>query len=324
METVRLGSTNVWVSRVGFGSMGVGTPEWRPWVLDEETAIPVIERAVSLGMTFFDTSNFYSGGESERVLGRVLGRILPREDYVLATKVGNPMGKAATRGGYSRKHIISEVDESLRRLGVEYIDLYQTHVWREDTHIDETLEALDAVVRSGKVRYVGATDMPVWQFAKFVYLARQRGWHQLATMQHHYNLTWREHESELIPMCRAEGIGLLPYSPLARGFLGGNPLGHDRPTGRGRTDDYSRQWYGRPSDHHVLAALIEVAAARGASPAAVALGWVLQKSPTGTPLIGATAPEQLDAVEEALGLELSADEVEALERPYVARLQYSH
>jgi aryl-alcohol dehydrogenase (NADP+) len=324
MDYIRLGATNLWTSRIGFGAMGVGSPTWRSWVLDEDASIPVIERAVELGITFFDTSNFYSKGESERVLGAALNRLLPREDYILATKVGNPMGRTPTTGGYSRKHILAAVDDSLRRLGVDYIDLYQTHVWREDTNIEETLGALDALVESGKVRYIGATDMPVWQFAKFVYEAKRLGRHGFATMQHHYNLVWREHESELIPMCQAEGIGLLPYSPLARGFLSGDSQGHDRDTERGRTDDHSRKWYGRDSDQRVLERLLAVGADRDAAPAAVALAWVLSKSATGAPLLGATSVDQLDVVEQALNLELASEEIAALESPYVARLRYGH
>ncbi|MFC5745747.1 aldo/keto reductase [Actinomadura rugatobispora] len=324
MDHTRLGSTNLWTSRIGFGAMGIGSPTWRSWVLDEKASIPVIERAVELGITFFDTSNFYSGGESERVLGAALGRLLPREDYILATKVGNRMGGTPTTGGYSRKHILAAVEDSLRRLGTDYIDLYQTHVWREDTRIEETLDALHTLVESGKVRYVGATDMPVWQFAKFFYEARRLGRHAFSTMQHHYNLVWREHESELIPMCRAEGIGLLPYSPLARGFLAGDPRGHDRGTERGRTDDHARKWYGRDSDQRVLERLLAVAADRAASPAAVSLAWVLAKSPSGAPLLGPTAPAHLDVIEQALTLELTPAEIARLEEPYQARLRYAH
>lgn len=323
MDSARLGSTNLWISRIAFGAMGIGSPTWRSWVAQEHESIPVIERAVELGITFFDTSNFYSAGESECVLGTTLSRLLPREDYVLATKVGNPMGTSPTARGFSRKHILAAVDDSLRRLGVDYIDLYQTHVWREETNIEETLGALDALIDSGKVRYIGATDMPVWQFAKFVYEAKRLGWHRFATMQHHYNLVWREHESELMPMCEAEGIGLLPYSPLARGFLSGDPRGHDRPTERGRTDDHARKWYGRPSDQRVLETLIKTAADRGSTPAAVALAWVLAKSP-GAALIGATSVAHLDVVQEALGLTLSPEEIGTLESPYEARLSYGH
>ncbi|MFI6344320.1 aldo/keto reductase [Streptomyces sp. NPDC050560] len=324
MDHTRLGATNLWISRIGFGAMGVGSPDWRSWVLDERASLPVIERAVETGVTFFDTSDFYSGGESERVLGAALKRLLPREDYVLATKVGNPMGKAPTRGGYSRKHILAAVDDSLRRLGTDYIDLYQTHVWREETNVEEVLAAFDTLVDSGKVRYIGATDMPVWQFARFVYEARRLGRPAFATMQCHYNLVWREHESELLPMCRAEGIGLLPYSPLARGFLSGDPRGHDRDTERGRTDDHSRRWFGRDSDRAVLDALLKVAGARGASPAAVALAWVLARTPGATPLLGATSAAQLDVAQEASALTLTPEETADLEAPYVARLRYGH
>lgn len=324
MEYVPLGTTNVSASRIGFGAMGIGSPTWRSWVADADASVSVIERAVALGINFFDTSNFYSGGASEEVLGANLNRLLAREDYILATKVGNPMGSSPTNRGYSRKHILSAIDESLRRLGVDYIDLYQTHVWRDDINIEETLEALDSVVASGKVRYIGATDMPVWQFAKFVYQARALGWRRFDTMQHHYNLVWREHESELIPMCRAEGIGLLPYSPLARGFLGGDPAGHDRASERGRTDGYARQWYGRESDHAVQQALRRVAAERGSSPAAVALAWVMAKSPTGSPLLGPTTAAHLDIVDEALATRLDEKEIDALQSDYVARLSYRH
>ncbi|MBF8187681.1 aldo/keto reductase [Nonomuraea sp. K274] len=324
MDYIPLGATNLRTSRIAFGAMGIGSPIWRSWVLDEGASVPIIERAVELGITFFDTSNFYSKGESERVLGATLKRLLPREDYILATKVGNPMGTTPTTGGYSRKHILAAVDDSLRRLDVDYIDLYQTHVWREGTNIEETLSALDALVESGKVRYVGATDMPVWQFAKFLYEARRLGRHGFATMQHHYNLVWREHESELIPMCQAEGIGLLPYSPLARGFLSGDPRGHDRDTERGRTDEYSRKWYGRASDQRVLESLRTVAAERGADPAAVSVAWVLAKSPTGAPILGPTSADQLDVVEQALSMDLTPEEIAVLESPYVARLRYGH
>jgi 1-deoxyxylulose-5-phosphate synthase len=324
MEYVQLGATNLMTSRIGFGAMGIGHPGWRSWVLDEAQSQPVIERAVELGITFFDTSNFYSAGQSERTLGSTLKKLLPREDYVLATKVGNRMGERPTTLGYSRKHILAAVEDSLRRLDVDYIDLYQTHVWRPDTNIEETMDVLDWLITTGKVRYVGATDMPVWQFAKFVYQAKNSGAHGFSSMQHHYNLVWREHEAELMPMCQAEGIGLLPYSPLARGFLSGDPRGHDRDTERGRTDDYSRQWYGRDSDQRVLEALLKVAAERDVSAAVIALAWVLAKWPGATPLIGATSVQQLDVIEHALAAELTTDEIETLESPYVARLNYSH
>lgn len=316
--------SNLQVSRIAFGAMGVGSPKWRPWVLDERHATPILERALDLGITFFDTSDYYSLGESEAVLGRVLGGLADREDVVIATKFGNQMGSAPTRGGFSRKHILAAVDESLRRLGVEYIDLYQTHIWRPETNLDELLGALCSLVEAGKIRYYGTTDIPVWQLAKMHFTALHRGWPSPTTVQHHYNLVWREHESELMPMCEAEGIGLLPYSPLARGFLSGGPTGHDRPTERGRTDEYSRGWYGRESDQAVLAAVNDVAAKRDASAAAIALAWVLTKHPTSVPIIGATSVEQLDLAEEALAITLEPDEVARLEQPYVARLRYGH
>lgn len=323
MEYIKLGNTNLISSRIGFGAMGQGSPSWRPWVLDSAASTPVIERAVELGVTFFDTSDFYSKGESERVLAKTLAANLDREDYILATKVGNQMGKTPTASGFSRKRLLAGVDASLRRLNVDYIDLYQTHVWRKDTDPNELLDALNEVVESGKVRYVGATDMPSWQFARLFYEARRQGLHGFRTMQHHYNLVWREHESELIPLCEAEDIGLLPYSPLARGYLSGHPKGHYRGTPRGEDDTYARVWYGRESDENVRESVTEVAAARGSSVPAVALAWVLFKSP-GVPLIGATAADQLDVISEAFNIALSSEEIARLEANYVARLTFDH
>jgi aryl-alcohol dehydrogenase-like predicted oxidoreductase len=323
MEYVKLGNTNMISSRIGFGTMGQGSPSWRPWVLDVQRSKPVIERAVELGVTFFDTCDFYSKGASERALGETLAANLDREDYILATKVGNQMGTTPTSSGFSKKRILAGVDASLKRLGVDYIDLYQTHVWRKDTDPNEVLDAFHEIVESGKVRYLGATDMPAWQFARLYYEARRQGLHGFRTMQHHYNLAWREHESELIPLCEAEGIGLLPYSPLARGFFSGDPRGHLRPTPRGEDDMHARKWFGRNSDERVRKSLAEVAAARGSSVPATALAWVLHKSP-GVPIVGATAVDHLDAIEEALGIELETDEVARLEEHYVARLVFDH
>jgi aryl-alcohol dehydrogenase-like predicted oxidoreductase len=323
MQQRRLGNTNLLISRVGLGAMGLGGPKWRPWVVDEARARPVLERAVEMGVTFFDTSDYYSGGESERIVGKVLRELLPREDFVIATKVGNRMGNGVNSGGYSRKHILDAVDASLARLGVEYIDLYQTHVWRDDSSVEEVISAFDYLVRSGKVRYVGATDMPVWKFAKFYYSARLAGLEPFRSMQHHYNLVWREHESELIPLCEAEGIGLLPYSPLGRGYLTSHE-GHGRETTRAETDEFSRQWYGRDSDRQVLDSLVAVARARDVPPAVVALAWVLAKAPTASPLVGATGPDHLAVVDAALECHLEPAEIAALEEPYVARLGYGH
>lgn len=323
MEHVRLGRSNLMVSRIGLGAMGIGSRAWRPWVLEEREAQQLIERALQLGIDFFDTCDFYSAGESERILGRTLLRTVPREQVVIATKVGNPMGDGPNARGYSRKHIFDAVDASLKRLGTDYIDLYQTHIWRGDTYIDETISAFDDLVRAGKVRYVGATDMPAWQFAKFVYTARLTGRTSFVSMQHHYNLVWRGHERELIPLCENEGIGLLPYSPLARGFLG-VPEGHDRDTERAASDRLARDWFGRPSDRRVADTVVKVAHDRGTSPAVVALAWVLCTRPDAAPIIGPTSVGHLDIVDQALACRLEPAELAELEAPYEPRLSYSH
>ncbi|MPZ63272.1 MAG: aldo/keto reductase [Propionibacteriales bacterium] len=323
MEHIRVGRSNLRVSRIGLGAMGIGDPSWRPWVLDEAGARPLIERALELGITFFDTCDYYSAGESERIVGRVLLEQVPREEVVIATKVGNPMGEGANSRGYSRKHILDAVDASLRRLGTDYIDIYQTHIWDTDAQIEEIVETFDDLVRGGKVRYVGATDMPAWQFAKFVYTARLTGRTSLISMQHHYNLVWRGDEREIMPMCISEGLGLFPYSPLARGFLGAAPHGLDRATSRARTDPLGRGWYGRTSDADVAQEVRRVADDRATTPAAVALAWVLARSP-GAPLLGATDVGHLDVVEAALDCELTPAELERLEAPYGPRHRYGH
>src|SRR5215475_10491029 len=221
MEYVRLGRSSLRVSRIGFGAMGVGDKRWRSWVLGEDEARPLVRRALEAGINLFDSCDYYSAGESERILGRLLKDAAKPEEVVIATKLGNPMGKGPNARGYSRKHIVEAAEASLKRLGVERIDLLQTHIWDTTTGIDEMIAAFDHLVRSGKVLYVGATDMPCWQFAKSVYTARLRGLSAFVSMQNHYNLVWREDEREMIPFCGAEGIGLLPYSPLARGHLCG-------------------------------------------------------------------------------------------------------
>jgi aryl-alcohol dehydrogenase-like predicted oxidoreductase len=323
MEHVRLGQSNLMVSRIGFGAMGIGDRSWRSWVTEEREARGLVEAALELGIDFFDTCDYYSAGESERILGRTLLDMVPREQVVIATKVGNPMGPGANSRGYSRKHIFDAVDASLRRLGTDYIDLYQTHIWQTDTYIEETIAAFNDLVRAGKVRYVGATDMPVWQFAKFIYTARLTGRASFVSMQCHYNLVWRGAERELIPMCESEGVGLLPYSPLARGFLAA-PAGHDRDTERARTDALSRHWYGRDCDRQVAETVYELARRRDTTPAAIALAWVLAKSPNAAPLIGPTDRDHLAVVEQAMACQLDDGEMETLESGYQARLAYQH
>ena len=320
MEYVRLGRSSLRVSRIAFGAMGVGDPKWRSWVLTEEQARPLVRRALEGGINLFDTCDYYSGGESEIILGRLLREMSPREEVVIATKLGNPMGKGPNARGYSRKHIVEAAEASLKRLGVERIDLLQTHIWDPASDIEEMVRAFDDLVRAGKVLYVGATDMPCWQFAKSVYTARLQGMHAFVSMQSHYNLVWREDERELIPFCRSEGIGLMPYSPLARGFLGGVA----RRTERTRTDDLIGKWYGRPGDRAVAETVAEIATARGLQPAQVALAWVLGKIPTGSPIVGATRLEHVEAALAVLEFKLEPGEMTRLEAAYTLRPKSGH
>ncbi|HVM81972.1 MAG TPA: aldo/keto reductase [Stellaceae bacterium] len=324
MEYVRLGRSSLRVSRIAFGAMGVGDPKWRSWVLSEEQARPLVRRALEAGINLFDTCDYYSGGQSEIILGRLLREMSPREEVVIATKLGNPMGKGPNARGYSRKHIVEAAEASLKRLGVERIDLLQTHIWDPASEIDEMVRAFDDLVRAGKVLYVGATDMPCWQFAKSVYTARLQGMHAFVSMQNHYNLVWREDERELIPFCQAEGIGILPYSPLARGFLCGVARAQDRRTERTRTDDLIAKWYGRPGDRAVAGIVEEIATARGAQPAQVALAWVLGKLPASAPIVGATRLEHVEAALAALELKLDSAEVTRLEATYALRPKAGH
>jgi aryl-alcohol dehydrogenase-like predicted oxidoreductase len=324
MEYVRLGRSGLRVSRVGLGAMGIGDPSWRSWVLTEEQAKPVVRRALESGITLFDTCDYYSAGQSEVILGRLLREMARREEIVIATKLGNPMGKGPNARGYSRKHIIEAAEASLKRLGVETIDLLQTHIWDPMTDIDEMIGAFDDLVRAGKVLYVGATDMPCWQFAKAVYAARFQRHSAFVSMQNHFNLVWREDEREMIPFCATEGIGLLPYSPLARGFLCGVERMRTRATERARTDEYASKWYGRPEDAALAQTVDEIAAARSIQPAQVALAWVLFKLPGAAPIIGATHAAQIDAAIAAHAVELEAGEIERLEMGYLPRPRAGH
>ncbi len=324
MEYVRLGRSSLRVSRIGFGAMGVGAKRWRSWVLTEEEARPLVRRALEAGINLFDTCDYYSGGESETILGRLLKEAARPEEVVIATKLGNPMGKGPNARGYSRKHIVEAAEASLRRLGVERIDLLQTHIWDPATEIDEMVAAFDDLVRSGIVLYIGATDMPCWQFAKSVYSARLRGLHAFVSMQNHYNLVWREDEREMIPFCGAEGIGLLPYSPLARGFLCGPARFREQQTERSRTDEFAGKWYGRPEDANVAETAEAVAKARGVESAQVALAWVLNKLPGAAPIFGATRVEHVDAAVAALALKLEPGEMARLEAGYALRPRAGH
>ena len=316
MRYVRLGSTGLEVSAVCLGCMSYGGPDrgFHPWTLDEDTSRPFIARALELGITFFDTANVYSDGTSEEILGRALKDMASsRDEVVVATKVHGRMRPGPNGGGLSRKAILAEIDNSLRRLGTDYVDLYQVHRWDPHTPVEETLEALDDVVRAGKARYLGASSMWAWQFSKALHLQRQNGWARYVSMQNHYNLLYREEEREMLPLCADEGVGVIPWSPLARGRLA-RPW--DEATERSATDEFGKTLY-EPSDRTVVERVHEVAAARGVPAAQVALAWVASRPGVTSPIVGATKPHHLDDAVAALDLELSAEEVAQLEEPYV-------
>ena len=318
MHYKRLGNTGLRVSQLALGCMTYGDPARgsHAWTLNEEESRPIIRRAVELGINFFDTANSYSDGTSEEIVGRALKEFTRRDEVVIATKVYNQMGKGPNRGGLSRKAIMTEVDASLRRLGTDYIDLYQIHRWDYATPIEETLEALHDVVKAGKVRYLGASSMHAWQFAKVLYLADRHGWTRFATMQNHLNLLYREEEREMLPLCEAEGVGVIPWSPLARGRL---TRDWDEASKRSSTDDYSRKLYAatEDADRRVAEAVKAVAEARGIPRAQVAMAWVAQKSPVTAPIVGASRLSHLDDAVGALQVKLTADEIALLEAPYV-------
>ena len=317
MQYVRLGRTGLEVSRLALGCMSYGDAAWRPWILDEAAARPHFRRALDLGINFFDTADMYSKGRSEEVTGRLLGEMAGRHDYVLATKVFFPVEKGPNRSGLSRKHILAACDDSLRRLGTDFIDLYQVHRWDPVTPFEETLSALDALVQAGKVRYLGASSMAAWQLAKALYLADRRGLARFVSMQNHYNLAYREEEREMVPLCLEEGLGLVPWSPLARGFLAGSRTREGtKDTARARTDDFADRLYFRPEDFDVLEATVAVAKERGVKPAQVALAWLLSRPGVAAPIVGATRLEHLDDAAAAVGLPLAEEEVARLEAPY--------
>ena len=318
MEYVSLGRTGLKVSRICLGMMTYGTPAWRPWVLDEEAARPFVKRALEHGLNFFDTADMYSLGVSEEVTGRALRDFASRDKVVLATKVFYPMSDDPNDRGLSRKHLMGAVDNSLRRLGTDYIDLYQIHRWDPATPLEETLTALHDIVKSGKVRYIGASSMMSWQFAKALHVADQLGLTRFVSMQNHYNLVYREEEREMLPLCREEGIGVIPCSPLARGFLAGNRRSAtDAETPRGRTDTFGHGLYYAPEDFTVADRCAEVARERGVKPAQIALAWVLSRPGVTAPIVGASKMHQLDEAVDASGIVLSEEEVRRLEEPYL-------
>jgi aryl-alcohol dehydrogenase (NADP+) len=318
MQYVRLGSTGLKVSRLCLGTMTYGSKKWREWVLDEEAGRPFIKRALELGINFFDTADMYSLGVSEEVVGRALRDFGPgRDKVVIGTKLFNAMGDDPNQRGLSRKHIHHAIDDSLRRLGTDYVDLYQIHRFDYETPIEETLRGLDDLVRAGKVLYIGASSMFAWQFAKMLYVAEQMGLTRFVTMQNHYNLIYREEEREMIPLCREEGIGMIPWSPLARGFLAGNRQKDAREgTTRAKTDEYAHRLYYQDSDFVVVERLSEIARKRNLTNAQVALAWILQKPGITAPIIGATKMEHLEDAVAALDIKLDEAECKALEEPY--------
>jgi aryl-alcohol dehydrogenase-like predicted oxidoreductase len=318
MEYVNLGATGLKVSRLCLGAMSYGSKQWRPWVLEEPESRPFFRRALELGINFFDTADMYSNGVSEEILGRALKEFgVPRERVVIATKVFFPTGDDPNQRGLSRKHIVHAIDASLRRLGVDYVDLYQIHRFDPATPVEETLEALDDVVRQGKALYLGASSMYAWQFARMLYKADELGLARFVSMQNHYNLVYREEEREMIPLCRHEGVAVLPWSPLARGFLAGNRRSEDYgETLRAKTDDYAHKLYYRPSDFKVVERVTEIARRRGVSNAQVALAWLLAQPGVTAPIVGATRMEHLEDAVAALALKLEKSELDALAEPY--------
>ena len=320
MDYVRLGKTGLKVSRICLGCMTYGVPErgGHPWTLDEEESRPFIARALEMGINFFDTANVYSDGTSEEILGRALADFAKRDEVVIATKVRGQMRPDVNGSGLSRKAIFAEIDASLRRLGTDYVDLYQIHRWDYETPIEETLEALHDVVKAGKARYIGASSMYAWQFCQALYLADQHGWTRFVSMQNHYNLLYREEEREMMGLCQAQGIGVIPWSPLARGKLT-RPWETVPSTPRGETDQFGKTLYAQTedADRHVVEGVSQIAAARGVPRAQVALAWLLHKPGVTAPIVGASKTHHLEDAVAALALKLSAEEITALEAAYV-------
>jgi 1-deoxyxylulose-5-phosphate synthase len=325
MQYVNLGATGLRVSRICLGMMSFGNDSDRPWVLDEDAAEPIVRAAAEGGITFFDTADTYSAGASEIATGRLVGRLLTREEVVIATKVFMPMTPGENGGGLSRKHILSAIDASLKRLGMDYVDLYQIHRWDNGTPIVETMEALHDVVRAGKARYIGASSMFAWQFAKAQHIAERSAWTRFVSMQNHYNLIYREEEREMIPQCIDQGIGVIPWSPLARGVLAGTRTREGaRKTTRADSDQFTDYLYSQPTDFDVVERLAEVAAERGVPPAQVGLAWLLHKPGVTAPIVGATKAGHLRDALAAEQLTLSDEEISRLEEPYVSHPVLGH
>ncbi|HEY4145820.1 aldo/keto reductase [Pinirhizobacter sp.] len=314
MQYVNVGRSGLKVSQLCLGTMSYGNPKARAWILPEEEGRPIIRRALELGINYFDTADMYSGGDSERVLGRALRDYARRDEVVVATKVFYPMGPGPNQRGLSRKHLLDAIDASLERLGMDYVDLYQVHRWDDETPIEETLETLNDIVRSGKARYIGASSMYAWQFQKALMTSDRHGWARFISMQNHYNLVYREEEREMLPLCRAEGVGILPWSPLARGFLA-------RPrsaaaTLRAGTDAFAHELYYTEADYQVVDAVERIADDRGVAQAQVALSWLLHQTGVTSPIIGATKIAHLEQAVDAASLTLSLAECASLEAAY--------
>ncbi|MGA2452570.1 MAG: aldo/keto reductase [Solirubrobacteraceae bacterium] len=325
MQYVNLGATGLRVSRVCLGMMSFGNDSDRPWVIDEQAAEPIVRAAVEGGINFFDTADTYSQGASEVATGRLLGKLLTREELVIATKVFMPMTPGENGGGLSRKHILSAIDASLQRLGMDYVDLYQIHRWDPRTPIEETMQALHDIVRAGKARYIGASSMFAWQFAKAQHVAERAGLTRFVSMQNHYNLVYREEEREMIPQCIEEGVGVIPWSPLARGVLAGNRTrAGERLTTRAGSDQFTDYLYDQPTDFDVVDRVVEVAGERGVPPAQIALAWLLHKPGVTAPIVGATKLEHLQDALAAESLTLSEHEIARLEEPYVPHPVLGH
>ena len=326
MDKVSLGATGLKVTRLCLGAMTYGSPKWRDWVLDEDASRPFVRRALEAGINFFDTADVYSLGASEEVLGRAIKDFADsRERIVVATKVCSPMGDDPNERGLSRKHILHGIDNSLRRLGMDYVDLYQIHRFDPSTPIEETIAALDDVVRAGKARYIGASSMYAWQFANYLHTAKAMGRTRFVTMQNHYNLIYREEEREMLPLCRAEGIGVIPWSPLARGFLAGNRRRQDKgETARAKSDAFAHDMYYQDSDFAVVDAVGEIARQRGVPNAQVALAWLLSRKGVTAPIVGASKMSHLEDAIAALSLSLNEDEIKTLSKPYTPHRVLGH
>ena len=325
MQYVNLGKTGLQVSRIWLGCLSIGSKKDKQWAVGEEAGRHIIKRALELGVNSFDTANVYSFGESEEILGRALKDFARRDEVVIATKVFYPVKDFPNQGGLSRKHIFSQIDASLQRLGTDYVDLYQVHRWDYQTPIEETLEALYDLIRMGKVRYIGASSMFAWQFAKALYTADLHDWSRFVSMQNHYNLIYREEEREMLPLCRSENIGVLPWSPLARGFLAGN---RNRQKGgktlRARTDGNARQMYDSEEDFLILERVLKLARRKKVKPGQIALAWLLHQPAITAPVLGIRTVEHLEDAIEALRLTLTDQEQKYLEDPYRPRAIQGH